>query len=357
MSVERRSDGKTVRWRVRWRTEGGQRSRVFDLKRDADAFDRDMRRRAMLGAHAPAEPPPTPLVQWIRHWWDRDSIAWARSTRLQRAAILDRWIIPWIGNVRLRDLGPARVRDWRAEITRSGCPPTSANHALSILSATLGAAVGDGLLPANPCSPVRKLPITVQRPRALTPIEVERLRDQMPTMRDAVLVSLLAYAGLRPGEALALTWESVGNVLVIDRSFTLGEMKSTKTNRRRTVEVVEPLAADLDAFRRFGGVGADLVCAGLHGQPLDLHNWTARVWKPACKQIGLIAVPYDGRHTYASLLIHEGRSTAYVAAALGHASATTTLHHYAHLFDEARLQTGITMTQAIRDARAELARS
>ena len=80
----------------------------------------------------------------------------------------------------------------------------------------------------------------------------------------------------------------------------------------------------------------------------------ARIWKPACGRIELVAVPYDVRRTYASLLIHEGRSTAYVAASLGHASATTTLHHYAHLFDEARLETGITMTDAIRNARAAL---
>jgi integrase len=74
----------------------------------------------------------------------------------------------------------------------------------------------------------------------------------MPTMRDVVLLGLLAYAGLRPGEAIALTWGSVGRVLVIDRSYSDAELTLTKTNRRRTVEVVAPLAEDLDqaALRR-----------------------------------------------------------------------------------------------------------
>ena len=61
--------------------------------------------------------------------------------------------------------------------------------------------------------------------------------------------------------------------------------------------------------------------------------------------------------TFASLLIHEGRALPYVTAALGHASATTTLDHYAHAFDEARLGTAVPMVDAIRAARAELERS
>ena len=81
---------------------------------------------------------------------------------------------------------------------------------MSVLSAALGAAVRDGLLPANPCSGIRRLPHQVARPHALAPLEVERIRAEMPTMRDVVLVGLLAYAGLRPEEALALTWGSVG---------------------------------------------------------------------------------------------------------------------------------------------------
>ena len=66
--------------------------------------------------------------------------------------------------------------------------------------------------------------------------------------------------------------------------------------------------------------------------------------------------PREGRalrHTYASLLIHEGRALPYVTAALGHASATTTLDHYAHVFDEPRLAPAVGMVEAIETARAD----
>jgi integrase len=63
------------------------------------------------------------------------------------------------------------------------------------------------------------------------------------------------------------------------------------------------------------------------------------------------ATPYDGRHTYASLLIHEGRSMAYVAAALGSSQAIIQ-KHYSHLFDEAQLGLRAPMIEAIAEARA-----
>ncbi len=52
------------------------------------------------------------------------------------------------------------------------------------------------------------------------------------------------------------------------------------------------------------------------------------------------AVPYDLRHTFVSLLIHEGRSVPYVATMAGH-SPRVCLERYAHVFAEAQLDTSI----------------
>ena len=43
--------------------------------------------------------------------------------------------------------------------------------------------------------------------------------------------------------------------------------------------------------------------------------------------------PYDLRHSFASLLLHEGRSVIYVARQLGH-DARLTLSTYGHVIDE-----------------------
>lgn len=46
-----------------------------------------------------------------------------------------------------------------------------------------------------------------------------------------------------------------------------------------------------------------------------------------------VPLPYDMRHSFASLLLAEGRTVHYVAAQLGH-SPTLTLTVYGHLFSE-----------------------
>lgn len=50
MSIERieRKDGAVV-WRVRWRQAGQNRSKVLGRKRDAEAFDAELRRKRRTG--------------------------------------------------------------------------------------------------------------------------------------------------------------------------------------------------------------------------------------------------------------------------------------------------------------------
>ena len=125
---------------------------------------------------------------------------------------------------------------WLA-ICTAGCVPGVRSQGRS---AVVRAAVGS--------SPRISAP-PVARPRALTPQQVEQGIAGM-AQRDQVLVELLCYAGLRPGEALALTWDSVRDgLLIVDRSYSYGELKDTKTRRRRTVDLIKPLAADLAAYR------------------------------------------------------------------------------------------------------------
>ena len=84
---------------------------------------------------------------------------------------------------------------------------------------------------------------------------------------------------------------------------------------------------------------------------LDVHNWRTRVWEPACAGAGVKTTPYDLRHSYASLLIHDGRPVVYVAAMMGHSSSSTTLDHYAHIYAEAEHARATRMVDAIAAAR------
>ena len=45
----------------------------------------------------------------------------------------------------------------------------------------------------------------------------------MPTVRDALLVALMGYGGLRPEEVVPLRWSDLtSGVIVVDRAYTCG---------------------------------------------------------------------------------------------------------------------------------------
>ena len=218
------------------------------------------------------------LEDWLEVWFTSNRETWARSTVISRASVIDRWIVPYIGGVRLSELGPQRLREWRDAVLADGSTPTNSANVMRVLSAALGAAVDEGKLPANPLASVKKPP-TIRRPRtALSPEQAERIRIELPTLRDRVLWGLQYAGGLRTEEALAVRWSDVldlsptGGTLAIDRVFVAGEFRdTTKTRTGRDVPIVAPLAADLLDLRAQVGESATvdpeaLVCASGGGR-------------------------------------------------------------------------------------------
>lgn len=160
--------------------------------------------------------------------------------------------------------------------------------------------------------------------------------------RDALIVSLLAYAGLRPGELRALRWQDVQErTLLVQRAAAPdGNANATKTGQRRSVRLLAPLAAELREYRLAAGRPPEheLLMPGADGGSWVKSRWQAwrrDHWMPVCRATALDPTPrpYDLRHSFASLLLSEGRQPTCVARQLGH-SLTMLLETYAHLIDE-----------------------
>jgi integrase len=264
----------------------------------------------------------------------------------------------------LRELTPDLINRFRHELEADGVGPASIRKALVLLQGVLQRACEWGRISSNPVLPVRKPP--VGRARSVTPLPpetVEAIRDWLLSrrlVRDASLVSVLAYAGLRPGEALALTWAHVRErTLLIERAVSFGAIEGTKTGRRRTVPLVGPLAQDLGEWRLQAGRpdAAALVFPGHDGGPWSLtayQNWRRRIYTPAATAAGIERPrPYDLRHSFVSLLIAEGHNVVEVARQAGH-SPTMTLNTYAHIFEEFDPAERVNAADRIRKAREEL---
>lgn len=364
---------RTTGYQVRWREEGRQRSKRITRRDDALAFDAQiklrLRQRRELGSFAASEASPMPLGDFVENAWRTRHQSWAKTTRIMRADVLDAWILPLLATVPLRDLNTERLREFEAQMMTQGvrakdgkrrrASNDTVNRVRRVLSAFLGYAVEDGLLPENPCRKLRRLAHKPSKHRALPPVLLERIRAAM-TDRDAVMVSLMYLAGLRPEEALALQWRHVGvTTILIEQAATEGEIKETKTTTSTApVELLRPLAIDLQLLRaRVRPQPTDLVVTGRQGDGvMTLRYWRAKRWHRArvAAQVER-CTPYDGRHTFGSLLIHEGRDILEVQRQMRHASSTITLGVYAHEFAEWRGRAKVTLEQAVLAARRQVA--
>lgn len=250
------------------------------------------------------------------------------------------------------------VEQFTADMRERGVGPAAQRKALVVLSAVLTAAVQWKKIPTNPVWRMPKPPGTPQRvPHPFPPLLVERIklrlsRRQTKTgplraMGDACLVSLLSYAGLRPGEALALTWADVGQrTLAVDKAVADGVVGPTKTGAARSVPLVGPLRDELGLWKMLTPRVRDdrLVFPGQDGKPwsrTQANNWRGRVWKPTLEALAAeikldrlaTAIPYDCRGSFVSLHLRAGASPLEVAAWAGH-SPQVMFRHYANVIEE-----------------------
>ena len=92
----------------------------------------------------------------------------------------------------------------------------------------------------------------------------------------------------------------------------------------------------------------DLVFCTRKGTPLEPENMIGQQFDPALTRAGLRHIRFhDLRHTFASLLIAQGENVKFIQGQLGHASATTTLDRYGHLFPDAERESGTKLDKQI----------
>jgi integrase len=300
------------------------------------------------------------MAEFIERWWREYAIVKLEdNTRKSYAHVWEKHLRRRIGGYRLRNVSPAVVYGVKAELLAEEVGAPTVRKALALLSGMLRCAVEWDRIDRNPVRDVRMPAAKRSRHvRPLAPATVEAMRELLlraGAERDAAILSVLADSGLRPEEVRALRWTDVhARTLLVERAAAGSSIKATKTREIRSVRLLEPLAEDLSRWGEASPSQSGLVFATQRGTvwtDYDWRNWRNRVFRPASEAVGLSkARPYDLRHSFASLLIHEGVSAVEVARQLGN-SATVTLDTYAHVFDELDPAERIPAVRAIRAAR------
>src|SRR5215212_8364451 len=204
MSIERRrrSDGRTV-YVVRWYESGRgstKRKRTFDRRRDAELFEASARRARQLGQLASEVIGSNAMLEdFLVEWWDTYAATHLRPNTLATyTTLLDKWIVPYLGRKRLRDVTRQTVDSYCAQIRVDGAGAPTVNRTLGLLQGVFHRAVERRRLTWNPVVGVRRVAHTrAATIDARTPETVEAIRAQLDP-QNAALVGVLAYEGPRP---------------------------------------------------------------------------------------------------------------------------------------------------------------
>lgn len=249
--------------------------------------------------------------------------------------LLDAWILPSLGDLRLSQITTRKVDQWFADLDPDKA--TMRAHAYQLLHAILRNAVRQGLLATNPANiegageAERKI-----QPQVLTVSEVFDLAEAMPP-RYRAMVYVAAFCGLRFGELTELRRHDINvkagvitvrrGVVRVGGEFQVGTPKSAAGVG--DVPIPPPLLPEIEHhLDRF--VKADKQALLFPAKNGD-HLSASSLYKPFYAAREAIGKPsmrwHDLRHTSGTLRAQQGATLAEIQEHLRQSTAEAALRY------------------------------
>jgi integrase len=350
------------KWQVLYRDPATHRERsagAFTRKSDATRQRRAVEYKSQTGEWIDPTLQATPYIEWAQTWIATKTHL-RQKTLATYESLFNARILPRFGEARLRDIRSIDVEQWVSTMHEEGLSPLTIRKAHGLLSQTLKAAVRSRMLTNNPADGSSLPRVESKAMLYLTPDQVQRLAGAIPDEQEA-LVYVLAYTGIREGEATALRRSRVNLLrreLIISESATdvHGHKVFTppKNGRTRTVPIPAFLTDMLASHLEHVPPEPDaLVFTNSVGGSMEWANFRRRIWKPAliAASINPALRIHDLRHTAASILIAQGAHPKVVQEHLGHSSIVITMDRYGHLYPEDRTKVADALDAAFSAAR------
>jgi integrase len=384
-SIDQRGPDK---WLARWREQGELVSKQFPTQDAAHTFLLDRWKRKQAGTFVAAEELTVQML--VEQWIERGSHLKPGTVYRYRTIAKDR-IYPELGDLLVSSLTRYRIQHWIDTLRKRGLAPNTIQGSVTLLSASLTAAVELRILADNPVKGVRRpsvqpKPVTVWTvqdvQKVLTYLGVSSGRVEYPVpasvgnpqhhgaglftrtpanhnnlIMNLALYRLALTTGMRPGELLALQWRDIdGSRLTIRRTMTTDADgiravgTSTKTGQNRIIMLPNDTITALERWRQEQRITElpGYVFTNSHGAPLSRSGWV-KSHKVICREAH---VPYISlhkmRHTAATLMLELGQHPRVVQEILGHRDISTTMNTYSMVSEQMQRQTMDAMDEALR---------
>jgi integrase len=307
-------------------------------------------------------------------WWlencAKDEIK--QSTYEEYSAVLKKHLYPAFGARLMSKIKRKDVRQLVADKRKAGFSRSTIRNILAPIRGMYNQAIDDEELQYNPAANVGRINKRrkhdggnwnvkeTKKLNTLNKSEVSKLlkatSEHMPHYHPTMLCAF--RSGMREGELIALKPMDVdfnGRFIEVRRTFYRGRITPPKGNEPRRVDMSIQLTNTLDEM--IGKRKADALTRELQKplverrKPEEVINAVMEGWlftTPINTQLdpsnlrkifhALLTKAelrrirfHDARHTYATLLIEQGESLAYVKDQLGHSSIQITVDTYGHL--------------------------
>lgn len=294
---------------------------------------------------------------WVRN---HKALNLKPSTATDYESRLRRYVFPYLGNKKVRELDFNTANKWINHLVADGFSNNTINGARTIISQLCKHAMRQGLLKSNPIALTDRLKKQIGDKTQVQPAwTVEEARKVLQSIENTeydLFINLGLRLGLRHGEILGLTWSSL--------DFEKNELKITqilKDERRldesgngmvrlrlqtpktkastRTLKITDHIKDSLlrhqsfqatlkanaqERWKESGLVFTTSIGTG-KSQPNNLKGYKALLQKIGVRYIRI----HDLRHSYAELGLEAGAPLEAVSQSLGHADIGITKKLYA----------------------------
>ena len=260
------------------------------------------------------------FADFVQDFMRRQGRRWKPSTREGNRHLIDRYLIPFFGTMRVPEVDRADVRRWFDSMSGT---PGNANRTLPVLSVMMRQAELWNLRPqgSNPCRNMQRYK-TTPRERFLSLDELKRLGfvlDHAEDLQAAAAIRLLLFTGARSSEITGLRWDWIRDTRAV--------LPDSKTGPK-AIQLPPPARVVLNSLPRTGPFVFPNKRRDGPMKDLGLR------WQKLRCLAGLDGVRiHDCRHTFASHAVMSGLDLYTVGRLLGHADTAST-ERYAHLADE-----------------------
>lgn len=258
-----------------------------------------------------------------------------------------------VGKLTYEDIYQFReqLRQKVAQNTDKPLSTNTINKIMILLKKIFDVGLRKGYYSNNPVKLLKKLPIEKPKMQFWTIAEFQQFLKlfEADEYNLKLLFTVLFFTGLRLGEALALTWQDIdftSNTIHVTKSTYVNKgishISTTKTKAgTRRIIINKKLSQELETWQKkqaglLQQFSNDITTLQVfQNSPIIItKNSIEKQYKKILERDNTLKKIriHDFRHSHASLLINNGEDYLVVKERLGHASITTTIDTYSHLY-------------------------